>query len=121
MTYIRTYEHTKADWVWKDSWVDDMAKSLMDNNGGNCFRYASFMGFLVKEATGLKVQVYHGQTPGSHTALTPHGWITVYQDGQWYVYDVELDKFSSRGLSTCYKIPASKSKIHVQGVGTKLY
>lgn len=121
MTYIRTYEHTKSDWVWKDSWVDDMAKSQMDNNGGNCFRYAAFLGMLIKEATGLPVKVYHGQTVGASTPLTPHGWVTVYQDNVWYVYDVELDKYTNHDSSFCYKVPASKSRLHLQGVGTKLY
>ena len=121
MTYIRTYEHTKSDWVWKDSWVDDMAKSQMDNNGGNCFRYAAFLGMLIREATGLPVMVYHGQTVGTSTPLTPHGWVTVYQDNVWYVYDVELDKFSNYDSSFLYKVHASKSNIHLQGVGTKLY
>lgn len=93
----------------------------MDNNGGNCFRYAAFLGMMIREATGLPVQIYHGQTPGRRTPLTPHGWVSVYQDGVWYNYDVELDKFSNYETSSCYKIPASKSKIHLQGVGTKIY
>ncbi len=121
MTYIRTYEHTKSNWVWKDSWVDDMAKSQMDNNGGNCFRYAAFLGMLIREATGLPVMVYHGQTVGASTPLTPHGWVTVYQDNVWYVYDVELDKYTNHDSSFLYKVPASKSNLHLQGVGTKLY
>lgn len=124
MNYIRTYEHVKADWVWKNSWVDDMAASLMDNWGGNCFRYASFLGLLIREATGLPVVVYHGDTPGASVALTPHGWVTVYQDGAWYSYDVELNKFSSAyNRDLCYKIPYTKSKgdMYFNGVGTNLY
>ena len=121
MTYIRTYEHTKADWVWKDSWVDDMAASLMDNWGGNCYRYAAFLGMLIREATGLPVAVYHGSTPGATVRYTPHGWPAVYQDGAWYVYDVELQKFSGYSAAKCYKAPAAGSYIHVDGVGTNLY
>ncbi len=121
MTYIRTYEHVKSSWVWKDSWVDDMATSILDNNGGNCFRYAALLGFLVREATGLEVIVYHGQTPGSSVRLTPHGWISVKQNGTWYVYDVELDKFSNYSTSSLYKVPASSSRLHLEGVGKKLY
>ena len=76
---------------------------------------------MIREATGLPVKVYHGQTPGANTPLTPHGWVTVYQDGKWYVYDVELDKHSNYDSSFCYKVPVKKSNIHLQGVGTKLY
>jgi len=121
MYYIRTYEHVKSSWVWKDSWVDDMASSLLDKNGGNCFRYASLLGLLVHEATGLPVIVYHGQTPGANVPLTPHGWIAVQQSGTWYVYDVELDKFSNYSTSKLYKVPASSSRLHLDGIGTKLY
>lgn len=123
MVYIRTYEHTKADWVWKDSWVDDMAASQMDNWGGNCFRYAAFLGMLIREATGLEVTVYHGYTPGAYVALTPHGWITVNQNGKLYAYDVELQKHSGYSASRCYKVLYSQSStsLHIQGIGTKLY
>lgn len=123
MVYIRTYEHTKPDWVWKDSWVDDMAASQMDNWGGNCFRYAAFLGMLIHEATGLEVTVYHGSTPGATVALTPHGWITVNQGGTLYVYDVELQKHSGYSRSRCYKVPYSQSSqtMHINGIGTNLY
>lgn len=123
MTYIRTYEHTRADWVWKDSWVDDMASSQMDNWGGNCFRYASFLGMLIHEATGLDVTVYHGYTPGATVALTPHGWVTVNQDGILYAYDVELQKHSGFSKARCYKALYSETSksMHVQGIGTNLY
>ena len=121
MGYIRTYEHVKQDWVWQDSWVDDMANSMLDNWGGNCYRYASLSGFLFREATGLPVIVYHGWTPGPSYSLIPHGWPAIYQDGAWYVYDAELYKFGSYMVSDCYKEPAEGSYIHVNGVGTKLY
>ena len=121
MIYIRTYEHTKADWVWKDSWMDDMVARHLDKWGGNCFSYNSLLGMMIHEATGLPVMVYHGETPGSAAPLVPHGWATVQQDGQWYVYDVELDKFTNYATSRCYKVPASTSKLHVNGVGSTLY
>ena len=123
MTYIRTYEHTSASWVWKDSWVDDMASDLMDNWGGNCFRYAAFLGMCIREATGLPVIVYRGTTPGASVAQTPHGWVTVYQDGQWYSYDVELPKFSNYSKAQCYRIPYSQSSktLYFSGVGVQLY
>ena len=117
MEYFRTYEHVKADWVWKDCWVDDMAASLMDKWGGNCYRFNAFMGMLIREATGLQVTVYHGNTPNGD----PHGWATVCQDGEWYVYDVELQKFAGYSEAACRKILYSKSTLHRNGVGTNLF
>ena len=123
MTYIRSYEHTSSSWVWKESWVDDMSASLMDKWGGNCFRYAAFLGMLIREATGLPVTVYHGMTPGASVPLTPHGWVTVEQDGVLYAYDAELPKFSGFDVSRCYKVnyAEASTRLYVQGVGTNLY
>ena len=121
MTYIRSYEHVKADWVWADSWVDDMAASQMDEWGGNCYRYAAFLGMLLREATGLPVTVYYGQTPGLNVDLTYHGWPAICQEDVWYIYDVELDKYTEYDSSGCYKVPASESTLHLQGIGTNLY
>ena len=99
MVYIRTYEHVRNDWVWKASWVDDMAKSQLDKWGGNCFRYAALFGLMVREATGLPVTVYHGYYYSS-----PHGWVTVEQDGKLYMYDVEMDKHNTLTTAQCYKV-----------------
>jgi len=120
MTYVRSYEHVRAGWEWKDSWVDDMAADHMDRWGGNCFRYAAFLGLLLREATGLPVTVCRGQTLATFNGLTPHSWACVFQDGDWYIYDVELQKFNTCGRSDCYRIPASDSYLHLQGVATDL-
>ena len=121
MKYIRNTDHTKKDWVWKDSWVSDMADQQMDNWGGNCFRYASFFGLMVKEATGLPVAVYHGKTEAAGGGTTPHGWAAVEQDGVWYVYDPELQKHSNVKEKLCYKAPLEDSDLHMEGVGTNLF
>ena len=121
MVYYRTYEHVKADWVWKASWVDDMATSQMDRWGGNCYRYASFLGMLIREATGLEVRVYQGKTPAAGGGLTYHGWPAVNQDGTWYIYDVELQKHSGYASYLCYKVPAKKSSSHFYGEPVALY
>lgn len=121
MVYIRSYEHVKADWVWKDSWVDDMATSQMDKWGGNCYRYASFLGMLIREATGLEVRVYQGRTPASGGGLTYHGWPAVNQNGTWYIYDVELQKHSAFPSYLCYKVAAEKSATHYYGEAVNLY
>lgn len=121
MGYIRSYEHVTSNWVWADSWVDDMAANQMDEWGGNCYRYAAFLGMLLREATGLPVTVYYGQTPGLNVDLTYHGWPAICQEDIWYIYDVELDKYTEYDSSGCYKVPASESTLHLQGVGTNLY
>ena len=121
MTYIRTYEHVRADWVWVDSWVDDMAANLMDNWGGNCFRYGALMGMLIREATDLPVSVAIGETIALAGGYTPHCWAVVCQDDIWYVYDVEMQKFTETPDYNCYKIPADDSFLHESPSLTLLY
>ena len=83
----------------------------------------AFLGMLIREATGLPVTVYHGMTPGASVPLTPHGWVTVEQDGVLYAYDAELPKFSGFDVSRCYKVnyAEASTRLYVQGVGTNLY
>ena len=123
MTYIHAYEHLRSSWVWEEGWPDDMACSLLDRGGGNCYRYASLFGFLVREATGLPVTVWHGMTPGIRVDRTAHGWVTVRQDGRWYSYDVELQKFSGYPRESCWKVPYAESSgtLYFDGIATNLY
>lgn len=121
MVYIRSYEHVKADWKWENGWVDDFAARQMDKWGGNCYSYAAFTGMLIREATGLEVKVYQGQTPSASGGLTYHGWTSVKQNGTWYVYDVELQKHSGFASYLCYKVPAQSSYTHLNGEGFNLY
>ena len=52
---------------------------------------------------------------------TPHCWSVVCQDGAWYVYDVELQKFADTLEEKCYKIPADESRFHKNATLTALY
>ncbi len=125
MKYISYYEHIYSDWTWEEGWVDDFAISQMDEWGGNCFRYSAFFGLMVYEATGLPVEICHGTCPGATVARTPHGWVIVQQDGNWYVYDPELGKHSDFYQSVCYRVSYNYSRGyadgHYSGVGVPLY
>ena len=121
-TYARTYEHVSPSWTWYSGWQDDFAKQCIRNKAGNCFRYAAVFGYMVKEATGYQVRVYHGMTPATRGGTTPHGWVTVKIGGTWYVYDPDLAKFSGY-RSIYYHTPYSTTSksIHLQGKATNLY
>ena len=121
MVYLRTYEHVKADWTWYNGWVDDFAASQMDKWGGNCYRYAAFLGMLFREATGMEVRVHEGETFAYGGGYTYHGWVTVKENGAWYVYDVELQKHSGVSAAYCYKVPASSSYYHFHDHAFNLY
>ena len=120
--YARTYEHIYPSWRWYSGWQDDFARQCINNKAGNCFRYAAVFGYMVKEATGYQVRVYHGMTKATRGGTTPHGWTTVKIGGTWYAYDIDLAKFSSNS-SIYYHTPYSVTSrsIHLQGSGVNLY
>lgn len=122
-TYTRTNEHIAKDWKWYEGWTDDFAAQLMKNKSGNCFRYAALYGYMVKEATGYDVRVYHGYTGGASGGLVPHGWVTVKISGKWYAFDPDLQKFNAKKeVKKYYYQLYSKTKktIHKKGKYTAL-
>ena len=122
-TYIRNNDHLATGWKWKDGWTDDYAVRLMDEGGGNCFAFASFFGFAVRDATGLDVRVYRGTSSRSGVG-TPHAWIAVQQSGKWYAYDPELAKFADlTHPEYCkkYPYPSKEDIYHQNGTALNLY
>ena len=112
--YFNSYEHIQADWHWPAGWIDDFAKDMMDDQRGNCFKYAAFLGLMIREATGLPVTVYRGTLPLGD----PHGWVTVYQDGDWFIYDIQ-QAIQGEDPAVCYKVPYPLERL-IGGVGTAL-
>ena len=112
--YYNSYEHIQAGWYWPDGWIDVFAADMMENQYGNCFKYAAFLGLMIREATDLPVAIYHGKLPMGD----PHGWVTVYQEGAWYVYDVQ-QAIQGEDPAVCYKAPYPLERL-TNGVGTLL-
>ena len=112
--YYNSYEHIKAGWNWPDGWIDAFAADMMENRYGNCFKYAAFLGLMIREATDLPVAIYHGKLPMGD----PHGWVTVYQDGVWYVYDIQ-QALQGEDPAVCHKAPYPLERL-IDGVGTVL-
>lgn len=112
--YYNSYEHIKADWNWPAGWIDTFAADMMNNQYGNCFKYAAFLGLMIREATDLPVIIYHGKLPMGD----PHGWITVCQDDGWYVYDIQ-QALQGEDPSVCYKAPYPLERL-IDGEGIVL-
>ena len=121
-TYKRSNEHLSPGWNWYAGWQDDFAKQCINDKAGNCYKYSSVFGYMVKEATGYQVRVYHGRTKGRTGGTSPHGWVTVNIGGTWYAYDIDFAKFNAPS-SIYYHTPYSvtSKSIHFQGVGVNLY
>lgn len=66
-------------------------------------------------------RIYEGETFAYGGGYTYHGWVTVKENGAWYVYDVELQKHSGVSAKYCYKVPASSSYYHFHDHAFNLY
>lgn len=110
--YKRTYEHMTPGWKWYKGWTDDFAYDLISTGHGNCYRYASVFGYLVKEACGYEVCVYCGTAPALRGGTTPHGWTTVKINGKWYYFDPDLYKFGTRSSGYYYKELTKSSRYY---------
>lgn len=82
-TYKRDYIRPSGDWT------KDYALDIFTTGKGNCYRFAAAFAYLMKEL-GYETKVITGQVSAARGGTTPHSWTEVYTDGNWYVYDTEL-------------------------------
>ena len=82
-TYKRDYIRPSGDWT------KGYALEIFTNGYGNCYRFAAGFAYLLKEL-GYETKVITGQVSAARGGTTPHSWTEVYTDGNWYVYDTEL-------------------------------
>lgn len=81
--YVRTYETPSGDWT------PGYAMQVYQTGTGNCYRYAAAFAYLAK-GLGYDVKVITGNVHAARGGVTPHGWTEVCIDGNWYVFDPEL-------------------------------
>ncbi len=119
--YVTNRNHLSSSWKWPKGWTSDYAYNYYARKGSNYFGYAATFGYLVKEATGYQVKIYHGSTPAARGGLCPHGWACVKINGVWYAFDPDMYKFSSHS-SSYYYTPYSSTRtwLHRYGVATDL-
>ena len=82
-TYNRTYDKPSGDWT------GTYALEILSSGQGNCFRFAAGYAYLLN-ALGYETKVITGEIGTRKGGMTPHGWTEVKIDGNWYVFDTEL-------------------------------
>ena len=87
-TYIRTYDTPSGDW---EDWSIEYAKEMYEDQGGNCYRYASLFCWLAR-GLGYDAKVVTGYVPSSSLGWAPHGWCEIVQNGTTYICDPDLAK-----------------------------
>ena len=65
-------------------WAPGYAMELLDNGGGNCYRWAALYCMMIR-AAGYSSNAI----AGTHSGGRPHGWVEVYAGGKTYACDPE--------------------------------
>lgn len=91
--YERFYEAPSGEWTW----TRDYAEYVLTTGQGNCYRYASGLAYLVKEL-GFDVKVITGEVKARRGGTTPHSWVEILLDGEWFIFDCELEDANGTDL-----------------------
>lgn len=90
-TYKRDYDTPFGNWT------SDYAYDILSTRQGNCYRYASGFAALASRM-GFDVRVITGQVKAHRGGTTPHSWAEVCLDGEWYIFDCELEAANGNDL-----------------------
>ncbi len=98
----------------KYNWTKSYAEYSFKNKKGNCYKYASAMGYCA-EVLGYQAKVVCGKI-ASGNSMTNHGWTEIVIDGKTYLFDtVQADHYSGNFYKRTYsnypkKLSKSSSK-----------
>ena len=67
----------------------EFAKEMLSDGGGNCYRFASLFMWLAR-GLGYDADTMSGWVVGYSGNQAPHGWTQVYEDGDTYVCDPDM-------------------------------
>lgn len=88
-------------------WELKYAEPMMESHYGNCYSWASVFMYLAR-CVGFEAYCRSG-TVG--VQREDHGWTEIMFDGEWYIFDPELEH-SNQGRLLFYKIPYDNGYKH---------
>ena len=110
--YARDYtDPTKL----KTNWTKSYAEELFSKKAGNCYKYASAMGYCA-EVLGYEAKVAYGKIASNNKTMTAHGWTEVVIDGKTYILDTVQQDYSPK--TNYYKVTYSTFPKKLQKSGT---
>ena len=77
--------------VFDNGWTGTYALNLLKTGQGNCASYASALAYLAK-GLGYESRVATGSIDAATGIPTSHAWTEIKVDGQWYIFDAEMDQ-----------------------------
>lgn len=87
----------KATTGWESTYAKEM---IVTSKKGSCYHYAAAYAFLVKRATGLPSRICIGTSNAFNASKwQPHAWCEVQIGSNWYTFDPNAAKYSSRKIN----------------------
>lgn len=86
----------------KNNWTKSYAEYAFKKKRGNCYKYASAMGYCA-ELLGYDARVVYGKIASGNGRVN-HGWTEVKIDGTYYIFDtVQADYYKGNYYRRTYK------------------
>ncbi len=80
--------------IFSNGWTNTYALDLFTTGQGNCSSYAAGLAYLAK-GLGYDSRVATGKIGSVSGLPTAHSWTEIKIDGQWYIFDSEMDQAKS--------------------------
>ena len=89
LSYIKGNEHTGGHYL-DDATTVAYARQMVENGGGNCYRFASLLSWLAR-GLGYESYVVAGWVDRYGGGKAPHGWTEIVENGKAYVCDADMN------------------------------
>lgn len=90
ITYVRSTETPKGDWV------KEYASETLGTKTGNCYGFAAAFAYVAR-GLGYQARVCTGTVKSALGGTTPHAWTEVKIGKQWYIFDTEMQSAKGSG------------------------
>ncbi len=94
--FVSTSSYERTMDVPYGDWTESYAKEMLVNGKGNCYRYAAAFAYIAK-GLGYDAKICVGTVKSSLGGKTPHAWTEVKVNGNWYIYDTEMQGAKGSG------------------------
>lgn len=87
--YVANYKYITSSHPSGGNWSVPYAVDMYENQGGNCYRYASLFCWLAR-GLGYNAKVASGVVPSRSSGWAPHGWTEIKLSGKTYICDSDM-------------------------------
>lgn len=87
---ISIASYKRFDSIYEGSWTKSYATDILTSHRGNCSSYAAAFAYIAN-AIGYDSRVVTGVVGAKSGGSTPHAWTEVNINGNWYIFDAELE------------------------------